>query len=156
MTALMAFHTATAATFTAFIAAFTMFRNVSDFLYANTKIAISATTASTTRPIGFASITAFRIAWTTVNATVTARTTVIIAEYTFNAAITARTVPSENLKRRVLQHVPQHASGLTGRSERWTSPVPEVRQRRKQLVTDERSDLVQQRQQFLPELFLDL
>jgi hypothetical protein len=51
-------------------AAWTMFRNVSDFLYARKNAAPSATTAAITRPIGFRAIVPLRTAWIVAQAAV--------------------------------------------------------------------------------------
>ena len=68
----MEFQANEAATWIPFHAAWTMFRNVSEFLYANTIAATRATMMAMTRPMGLALMAALRAHWATVMAPVMA------------------------------------------------------------------------------------
>src|SRR5690625_661311 len=82
-------HTADAADLMPSHAAVTMFRNVSEFLYAATNAATSPTSAKTTIPIGLAARTALSAAWTAAAALVMACHALVTAIHVVNAATMA-------------------------------------------------------------------
>ena len=83
----MLFQANDAATWIPFHAAWTMFRNVSEFLYASTMAATRATMMAMTRPMGLALMAALRAHWATVMAPVMAVPATMATFCATNAAV---------------------------------------------------------------------